>query len=452
MEKEKLTIEQQLRKTKFKIANSFWWGIYGFASKRIVCPKYKVTYESIDNPRDCDGPCFIIWNHQSRRDYLFIKNAIAPRKYNMVCGYSEFSRQKFKFPFKVAQVLPKKNFCVDPYGIKAITSIIKAGGCVAFAPEGVSSIYGCQQPIIAGTGRLLQFFNVPVYFCHMEGAYLTSHKVYIKDRCGKVNVRMELLFKKDELKNMSVQEIDDIINAKFRHDDYEWNKTARVKYKTKGTACNGLDNILYYCPKCGAEMTIEANGNTIKCTKCGNGATQDDYFDFHPFDDTCKIPVSPSAWFAVQRMKIIDDIRKNPDYSFTTHVKIGDLPLYKRIKNNKDITIPCGEGDLTFDHSGIHYVGTRHGEEWKFDGSYEQYFSLNVENETDNFDIYINGEFMSFSPSDKSVGKCILITEEMHRLHFNTWKNFPWNAFMYHGTELEQPDDDYEENVKKLYL
>ena|GEM_PF-5148823 len=31
------------------------------------------------------------------------------------------------------------------------------------------------------------------------------------------------------------------------------------------------------------------------------------------------------------------------------------------------------------------------------------------------------------------TGKVILLTEEMHRLHVNTWKNFPWYSRMYEG-------------------
>ena len=36
----------------------------------------------------------------------------------------------------------------------------------------------------------------------------------------------------------------------------------------------------------------------------------------------------------------------------------------------------------------------------------------------------------------------LLIVEEMHRLHVNNWKNYPWNAYMYHGTELEEANDN----------
>jgi hypothetical protein len=34
------------------------------------------------------------------------------------------------------------------------------------------------------------------------------------------------------------------------------------------------------------------------------------------------------------------------------------------------------------------------------------------------------------------VGKLLLITEGMHRRHYNIWKNFKWNDWMYEGKAL----------------
>ena len=96
----------------------------------------------------------------------------------------------------------------------------------------------------------------------------------------------------------------------------------------------------------------------------------------------------------------------------------------------------CGEGKLTFDHSGIHFRGTKLGEKWNFDLSYATYYSLVVMTSTAKFSFYVDSEFYEFTPDRRSVGKMLLITEEMHRLHFNTWKNFPWNDWMYEGREL----------------
>ena len=180
--KEKLTIAEKLNKRKYKIPSNFVWFLYGvLARSPFFGPKYHVHYKVVDDINKYKGPAFIIWNHQSRRDYLFLKNIIAPHKFNMLAGYQEFFRKKFSTIFELAQVIPKKNWTNDPKSIKSIASIIKQGGTIALSPEGTSSIFGYNQPIVPGTGRFLQFFKVPVYFMKLEGAYLTSHKVDIND-------------------------------------------------------------------------------------------------------------------------------------------------------------------------------------------------------------------------------------------------------------------------------
>ena len=136
----------------------------------------------------------------------------------------------------------------------------------------MSSIYGHNQPVVPGTGRFLQFYRIPVYFMKLEGAYLTSHKTCIDDRPGKVNVSIQKLFTPEDLKSMTPEEIEDKLNLSFKHDDYEWNKTARVKFKTKKRAAVNLETICYKCPKCGKDIEIfsirlKEKKLSFKCTK-----------------------------------------------------------------------------------------------------------------------------------------------------------------------------------------
>ena len=55
---------------------------------------------------------------------------------------------------------------------------------------------------------------------------------------------------------------------------------------------------------------------------------------------------------------------------------------------------------------------------------------------TAKFALFVGGEFYEFMPDRRTVGKMLLITEEMHRLHVNLWKNFPWNDGLYEGMAL----------------
>ena len=437
--KQQLTIAEQLIKRDYKIPTNFVWFLYGVITRSpFFGPKYHPTYKVIDDINKYKGPAFIIWNHQSRRDYLFLKNLIAPHKFNMLAGYQEFFRKKFVWLFKKAQVIPKKNFTNDPKSIRAMDKVIKSGGTIAFSPEGMPSTFGHNQPIVPGTGRFLKYYHVPVYFMKLEGAYLTSPKACIDDRIGKVYATLSLLFTPDQLKAMAPEEIDSKINEAFHHDDFKWNKKMHIKYNSKGKIATGFNDLFYKCPKCGKELTIEAYDNVIRCTECGNEATIDDYYDFHPKDESCKFFDTPSDWGDWQRVQVIHEIRDNPNFFVEEEVDVGELPKYEPIKDNNQTSVPCGKGIIRFDHDGIHFNGTKNNEPWSFDLSYSVIYSLIVEKDLSQFALPVKEEIFEFYPKRHIVGKLLLVTEEMHRLHFNTWKNFPWNDYMYEGTELEK--------------
>jgi len=426
----KLTNQEKLANRKFHIPGRVPLFIYRLVMSGFVARKYNAQYKIIDNINDCKGPCVVIWNHLSRLDHTFVMEATYPRRINILAGYNEFFRSHLHMVFRMMQILPKKNYNDDLSSIKTMWRIIRKGGCLAFSPEGMSSIYGTNQPIIPGTGRFLQFFDVPVYFVKLAGSYLTSTKVCLDERPGRVDVELSLLFSQEQLRSMKPEEIDARINEVFRHDDYAWNKQERVKFGNTADICRRLDDICYKCPKCGAELQMSAGGDEIRCTKCGNGARMNEYYDFQPFDDGCVIPESPSKWVEWERGETIREIRENSQYSFSADVKVGKIPEYEWIKN-QETSVPCGEGKITIDHNGLHYVGTKDGAPWSFDLPYSLLFSLIIVTSTEYFSLYVDGDYYDFFPSAPVVGKMLILTEEMHRLHANTWQNFPWLQHLY---------------------
>ena len=434
---EKSTLQEQLRKRKFKIPSKPVVGIYHFIMGNFVMPKYKAEIKITDDINDCKGPCFLIWNHLSRIDHAYLMKAAYPRRLNIVAGYVEFFRSHLHTVFKLNQNLPKKNFTQDIPGVKAMQSIIKQGGCVCFSPEGMSSIYGVNQPIVPGTGHFIRHYKIPVYFLELRGQYLQNTKVCLDERYGKTTAEMKLLFSPEDLEKLTDDEVEAKINEAFRHDDYEWGKKNRIKWKTNGEICKRLSDICYRCPKCKAELQMKAEKDYIRCEACGNGATMDEYYEFHPYDETCVIPESPSKWVAWERTEIIREIREDANYSYSSEVEIGDIPKTYWIPDKK-CSEKCGKGTLTLDHEGIHYTGTNRDGDWHFDLSYKAVYSLVIEVGTDIFGLYVNGDYYEFFPSEANVGKILLIVEEMHRYHFNTWKNFPWNDYMYEGLEVKK--------------
>ena len=431
---EKETLQQKLSKRKYHTPLRAVTFLYNLIASTVLLPKYN-PHITVEDKLPEKGPFVIVWNHLSRIDHLYTMKAAYPRSYNMVAGYSEFFRSHLHAVFSLNQIIPKKVYGQDIPGVRAISSILRAGGGITLSPEGMSSIYGTNQPVIPGTGRFLQFCGAPVYCLEMRGVYLTSTKHYLEERKGRTEARLYRMYTKEELAAASPESIDARLNEAFRHDEFEWTQERRIKWNMHGRSCEHLDEICYRCPRCGEDLSMKASGDRIVCDRCGNGAVMNDYYEFEPFDESCVIPSSPSKWVELERAAVIDEIRRDPGYSVTERVKLGYLPPYKYVTKKKTSEI-CGEGELTFDHSGVHYRGTKLGEPWSFDLGYKTLFSLVIMTSTARFALYVDGEFYEFYPERRSVGKLLLLTEEMHRLHYNYWKNFPWCDRLYEGREL----------------
>ncbi len=432
--KKKLSISQKLSKRKYRPAPRIISAIYKLIMVDIIGRKYKPKFNIIDNVNDCKGPCFVIFNHLSRLDHIYVLGATYPRITNMMAARNEFYRKKFSFVFGLNKVIPKKNYTPDRLAIKAVAEVIRKGGCVTLAPEGLASDYGGNKPIVPGTSKMFKHFKIPVYLCYLEGQYLQNTKVCLDERFGETYATMSLLFSAEDVERLSVEEMDDIINAKFRRNEYAWNKEKKIKWETKGRICHRLEDFCYKCPKCGKEFTMKGEGDKIVCLSCGNGATMDDYYQFHPFENAI-IPDSPFDWVEKERMDIIKEIRENPDYYFEDECEIGNLDEYKLVDKNKT-TFIVGKGKIRIDHSGLHFVGTKNGEPYQFTADYNNLYTLITAVDTSFFNFYLKGEYFDVFPKNQTVGKFCLLVEEMHRYHVNFYKNFPWNDYMYEGLEL----------------
>ena len=422
----------ELATRKFGRPNWIFYFIYWFACRFIITPPFHPEFKVYDKLK---GPAFLVWNHQSRRDHAMMVACAGLRRINFLAEEGSFFRSHLSLVFKLNSIIPKKVLSNDIPSLRAIRDVIKKKGIVAFAPEGFATVFGDQQPVVPGTGRFLQVFGIPVYSMALQGGYLSTSKTSDEDRPGKFCCQLKLLFKPEDLKKMTPLEIEEALNREFRHDDFKWNKEHHYRYLSKQGMCKNLSDLCYRCPRCGTEFQMHAEGDCIECRHCGNKATLDAYYEFHKASPDCVIPESITEWTHLERQVVIDEIRKDPNYSFSVKVKLGYIPKDHLLTNEKTSEI-CGEGVYTVDHKGVHYKGTRHGEPWSFDMDYNQIFTYPSSVMVDLFSTYVDEEYYDFYPEYPCAIKVTLLTEEMHRYHINKWKNFPWFDYMYEGKEL----------------
>jgi len=426
------TIKQELTQRNYRIPSKFMAGVNHMLTS-IIGGKYNCEYTVIDDINQEDGPAFVVFNHLSRFDHIFLNQIMNPRRYNIVAAHNEFFRGAQYWLFKAGNVIPKTNFTTDKTTMKAIKKIIGEGGTICFAPEGMTPMDGKNHPVVPGTGKMFKHYNVPVYQVELRGQFMIASKVCLDERLGgKCYATLRKLYDPQDLERMTAEEIDADLNRRFNHDEYEWQKEHHFKYKMKGEACKNLEDLCFMCPGCGKYFSMKSDGNKLFCTECGNGTEMDEYYDFKPFEGST-VPETPSKWCDMERMDIIKKIREDENYSFSVRVRLGKLPENKPCKTS-DTSVPCGEGVVTIDHSGLHFDGTKDGAPFAFTRTYDTLTTILSALDFKYFDLYHGTDYYDFFPvegEEGKVGYIQLLVEEMHRLHCNKLANFPWNDYMY---------------------
>lgn len=371
-------------------------------------------------------PIIVVSNHASRMDYAFVNFALKGRKTNFVAAENEFHRSHLKTVFKMAHVIPKKNFYPDLTTIKGISKIIKRekNGCVCIFPCGMSTASGAQQPSAIGSGKMLKHFGVHVLYTRIHGGYFVSPKFDVKERYGKVEVELDELFNPQQLQELSEQEIQRRLDDAIFTDDFAWNETRQHSYKCDWGMANNAEQLYYKCPKCGAEMHMKGSGNEIKCLECGNGGTIDNRYNLVPFEGSV-LPKNLRVWYDDERRAVRSEVQKE-GFFMEEHVKIGTMQKYGYIPN-KEIGYLFGEGTLRLDKTGVHFKGTREGNDYEFHLSGNAIDTICFPVDASFFYTYANqGEFLYFVPDTSSCLKWMFAIEEVYRTNGGKWQNYPW--------------------------
>lgn len=389
--------------------------------------KYGVNFSYDDDITPYKGKSYVVVsNHASRIDYVFTAPAFKPDTFNFVVGYNEFFRSHLALLLRLMQVVPKKNFTSQPYAIRQILRIVKAGGRIIILPEGMSSISGANQPCALGSGHLLKSLGVPVLYTKIAGGYLTAPKFNLEDRPGRVDVHVGVLFTAEQLAQMTAQEIQTALDERLWHDDYAWNKSARVRFDGHGRMAENMHQLLFWCPKCKGELCMEGRGDTIRCKSCGNTARLNEYYDLIPEGDGSAFPETPRVWFDMQRAHVRARAAQE-GFVLTEQVKLGLLPEHGFLKNQAT-SIIVGEGTLRLDREGLRFEGTRDGAAYSFFVPIRQLPTYGMCTDVSRFYTFVDGEFHEFYPERDSAELWMMATEELHRLTGGPWQDFPWKT------------------------
>ena len=321
-----------------------------YLASLIIAPYLKfmlhTTYDR-SGIRDIETPSIVVCPHVSNIDFLLVAVALFPHRPTFVVSQHFMAKPKIRRILEIMHVIPKKMFCPD---VKTILNIMRAkesGNIIVIFPEGRLSCFGHSLQVTDGTAELIKKLGISVYTICENGAYKTLPKWgKAGARPGRIEVTSAKLIDSSALVNMTVDEINAVLDQAILHDEDAI--LTDVTYKCKAPAL-GLDGILYKCPECMSEFETVSDDYSITCRRCGFSARLDEKYRLSggPFERI-------NDWFFWQESLIDLDTPLETDCLVGTTDSDGYMDM------------KAGQGHITMDRENIHFTGTCYGQPLEF--------------------------------------------------------------------------------------
>ena len=363
-------------KNKFKKPNVILYGLVLFVAKIITKVKFNLKIEK-NEVKKAKGPYIIIANHESIIDFINMV-CCTNRRLTFVISNSFYQSMKIQKLLKMFGVISKQQFQTNPSDLKKMKEAIKCDGRLVLYPAGLMTATGIATPVPEATGKFIKWLGADVYIAKIQGTYLTNPKWGNVMRKGKVTFNITKLFSKEQLNEYDQDNLQNIISQELYFDAYQNQENKLIKYK-KGSNIEGLENVLYLCPKCKKEFTNKViNKNTLICEHCYNEVYSDEYGFLHPKTENDVCYKHPSDWYKQTYDFLYQEIKNNPNYSLSSSMTLKMLDYerhqfvevskgfirldkdqftinYKENDMDKEVVVPIKSFPILPSKPGVHF-------------------------------------------------------------------------------------------------
>lgn len=330
-----------MKKNRYKKPNKIIYSFGRLCGK--LYSKFKLNLKvEVNETKKAKKPYIVIANHEASIDFMSLLAALKGRKIYVVSN-AYYQTNPIKWLLDKCRVIPKQQFNTTVSDMKKMKAAIDNNLPLVFYPAGLMTGNGISTPIPEATGKSLKWFGCDVYAAVTKGSYLSHPKWSNINRKGKVTLNITKLFSKEDLKTLNEKEINQKVKEILDYDSYDNQKKAMIPYK-HGDNIEGIENILYKCPKCGKEFVIKSIAhNKLTCTNCNYEVTANKY---GLFDKTCNNEIifdSPSDWSRY----IKDDLKNNFPTSLESQCEIEMINYQERkFETVGNGTVKINEGKI----------------------------------------------------------------------------------------------------------
>ncbi|MBQ5633993.1 MAG: hypothetical protein IIV11_03820, partial [Clostridia bacterium] len=308
--------------------------------------------------------------------------------------------------------IPTQKFVSDLSLVKDMSYALKElKTTVVMYPEAGYSFDGTATTLPDTLGGLLKLLKVPVVTIITRGAF-SREPLYNMLRHRKVDISADVtyLLSPDQIKEMSADELNAVINEAFSFDNFKWQQENNIVINEDFRA-DGLQRVLFKCPHCLAEGQNVGKGVTLTCKECGKTYELTELGALKAVDGESAFTHVPD-WYAWERACVREEIERG-EYLLDVDVDVYMLVDYKGLYR-------VGEGHLVHNAEGFRLTGC--GGELDYSQSPISSYSLNAD-----YFWYEIGDVISIGnknqlfycfPKDSSVivAKARMAAEELYKI------------------------------------
>lgn len=297
--------------------------------------KFGYKYQKAKNLPD---NYIVLSNHATDYDPLFVGVSFSNQMYFVASEH--IARWKFVYKlidFILAPITRYKGTVATSTVVDVLRKVKKGANVCIFA-EGDRTWDGVTRAIAPSTAKLIQNSGCGLVTYKLTGGYFVSPRWSTKLRRGPISGAPVNVYTKEDLAKMTTAEIYDVITRDLYEDAYARQLKAPKRYKSKAPA-DGMENLLFICPKCGAHDTIHSAKDTVSCSSCGMSFTYDTYGMLSGLD--MQTVRELSRW---QDEQVLADIKSGTTYSVP-------VATFSEVTNHQEVLLTTG--NLTISPQGI---------------------------------------------------------------------------------------------------
>ncbi len=365
------------------------------------------------NAEGLKPPYMLLSNHMYFIDFLVCAMALGNTRVNNVVSIDGYYRRPWLM--ELIGSIGTRKYTMDLHLIKSINKVLKRGDVLSMYPEARYTPAGITNYIPESLGKLVKMNKVPVVVMLHRGNHLYSpfwdfrHK-----RKAPLRATLTQILTAEQVKSMSVEEINKAIVDAMQYDDYRYQKENGIRI-TEPFRAQGLHKVLYQCPHCLKESEMDSEGAEIFCKACGKRWLWQEDGYLKAVEGETEFDHIPD-WYRWEREQVKEQIEKG-EYYFEDEVDVYALP--------RATFLPLGKAKVIHDpEKGFILQGHYRGEDYYVNRTPLQTNSLHVEYDycyirpEDCFDISTEDDsFYCYPTKQNVITKLAFATEILYEKH-----------------------------------